>query len=87
MKFSRWLNALSGVDQLVILSIFILSGFLAWWTLRGVKSWYTEHQKDNPFAKEMRISPLALFAVTLPYSVLIYRMIGEYITSWLGQVF
>jgi len=87
MKFSRWLNSLTGLDHFIILSILVISGLLAWQTLKFIQTWYNEQQKDNPYAKEMRISPIAIFSITVPYSLIIYRLIGVYFTAWLKQIF
>lgn len=87
MKFSRWLNSLTGLDHIIILITIAVSGWLAWQTLKMIQSWYVRQQKDNPYAKEMRISPMMIFVVTIPYALTIYRFFGIYVTSWLRELF
>ncbi|MAE10086.1 MAG: hypothetical protein CMF78_02695 [Candidatus Marinimicrobia bacterium] len=87
MKFARWLNSLSNVDHLVILFLFILAGLLAHLTLQQVRKWYTKQQEDNPFAKKIRISPIAFFAVTIPYTIILYKLLNGYLKIWIGQLF
>lgn len=87
MKFSRWLNSLTGLDHIVILLIIALSAWLAWHTLKLFKALYDRQQEGNPYAKEMRISPMAVFAVTVPYALMIYRFIGIYLITWLREIF
>ena len=87
MKFARWLNSLSNVDHLVILFLFILAGLLAHLTLQQVRKWYTKQQEDNPFAKKIRISPIAFFAVTIPYTIVLYKLLNGYLKIWIGKLF
>jgi len=87
MKFARWLNSLSNVDHLVILFLFILAGLLAHLTLQQVRKWYTKKQEDNHFAKKIRISPITFFAVTIPYTIILYRLLNGYLKFWIGKLF
>ena len=87
MKFSRWLNSLSSLNGIVILFVFIVSGFLAKLTLYQVNKWYLKQQKDNRFAVKMRITPFVFFAVTIPYSFVLYNLFGEFLNSWIGKFF
>ena len=87
MKFSRWLNSLSTLDGIVILFVFIVSGFLAKFTLHLVNKWYSKQQKDNRFAVKMRITPFVFFAVTIPYTFFLYNLFGEFLNSWIEKFF
>lgn len=87
MKFSRWLNSLSSLDGIVILFVFIVSGFLAKLTLHQVSNWYSKQQKNNRFAVKMRITPFVFFAVTIPYTFVLYNLFGEFLNSWIGKFF
>ncbi|HIA30899.1 MAG TPA: hypothetical protein EYN82_04725 [Candidatus Marinimicrobia bacterium] len=87
MKFSRWLNSLSSLDGIVILFVFIVSGFLAKLTLHQVNKWYSKQQKDNRFAVKMRITPFVFFAVTIPFTIVLYNLFGEFLNSWIGKFF
>ena len=87
MKFSRWLNSLSSLNGIVILFVFIVSGFLAKLTLYQVNKWYLKQQKDNRFAVKMRITPFVFFAVTIPYTFVLYNLFGEFLNSWIGKFF
>jgi len=87
MKFSRWLNSLSSLNGIVILFVFIVSGFLAKLTLYQVNKWYLKQQKDNRFAVKMRITPFVFFAVTIPYTFFLYNLFGEFLNSWIGKFF
>ena len=87
MKFSRWLNSLSSLDGIVILFVFIVSGFLAKFTLHVVNKWYSKQQKDNRFAVKMRITPIVFFSVTIPYTFVLYNLFGEFLNSWIGKFF
>ena len=87
MKFSRWLNSLSTLDGIVILFVFIVSGFLAKLTLHQVNKWYSKQQKDNRFSVKMRITPFVFFAVTIPYTFVLYNLFGEFLNSRIGKFF
>ena len=87
MKFSRWLNSLSSLDGIVILFVFIVSGFLAKLTLHQVSNWYSKQQKNNRFAVKMRITPFVFFVVTIPYTFVLYNLFGEFLNSWIGKFF
>ena len=87
MKFSRWLNSLSSLDGIVILFVFIVSGFLAKLTLHQVNKWYSKQQKDNRFAVKMRITPFVFFAVAIPYTFVLYNLFEEFLNSWIGKFF
>ena len=87
MKFSRWLNSLSSLDGIVILFVFIVSGFLAKLTLHQVSNWYSKQQKNNRFAVKMRITPFVFFAVTIPYTFVLYNLFEEFLNSWIGKFF
>ena len=87
MKFSRWLNSLSTLDGIVILFVFIVSGFLAKLTLHQVSNWYSKQQKNNRFAVKMRITPFVFFAVAIPYTFFLYNLFGEFLNSWIGKFF
>ena len=87
MKFSRWLNSLSSLNGIVILFVFIVSGFLAKLTLYQVNKWYLKQQKDNRFAVKMRITPFVFFAVTIPFTFVLYSLFGKFLNSWIGKFF
>ena len=87
MKFSRWLNSLSTLDGVVILFVFIVSGFLAKLTLHQVYELYSKQQKDNRFAVKMRITPIVFFAVIIPFTIVLYNLFGEFLHSWIGKFF
>jgi len=82
-----FLNAGHFFDHLIILLLFILGGLLAHLTLQQVRKWYTKQQEDNPFAKKMRVSPIAFFAVTIPYTIVLYKLFSVYLKIWIGKLF
>lgn len=87
MTLGEWLNSLTLLDHLVILVFFAFSGFLAHVTMVAFRHFVELAQKGNPYAKEFRTSPFTFFAVAIPYTIIIYKLLGALVTTWLRTLF
>jgi hypothetical protein len=83
VRLGRWLNSLTLLDHLVILGLFALACFLAHATLVGIRTWYHHLHKDNPYATEFRVTPIFFLGTAIFYTVIIYRLIGTIVTTWI----
>lgn len=86
MSFGQWLNSLTWIDQAVILFLFGVAAVAANYTLQGLILLYGKVQHKNPFASQFRITPLGLFLVAIPYTILLYKMAGRLLSSWLTSL-
>ena len=87
MEFSRWLNSLGFIEFLSLLIIFGMSAYLANLSFIIFQNWYTAKQKDNPFAEEIRKSPLLFVGITIPFLLIIYSILYNHIHSLLIKIF
>lgn len=81
MSAGEWLNSLTFLDHLVILGFFAVSCGLTWYTLNALTHFYLRAQKDNPFANEIRITPLPFLLLAIVYTIILYTLFGGWITS------
>jgi len=86
MKFGRWLNSLTLIDYVVILFFFAICGWLAHLTMKGFRSLVKKTQ-HSPYAEEFRTSPFVFIALAIPYTIILYRLIGIYLTELLKSTF
>ncbi len=86
MKFGHWLNSLTWIDHVVILLIFAFCGWLANLTMKGFRL-LVEKTQHSPYAEEFRTSPFIFFAVAIPYTIILYRFIGVYLSDLLKSTF
>lgn len=87
MKFGHWLNSLGFTEFLVLLIIFGMSGYLANLSFLIFKKWYTNKQKDNPFAEEIRLSPFLFVGITFPILLILYIILYRHIHTLLSKIF
>ncbi|GEM_PF-150782 len=86
MTLGQWLNSLTLLDHIIILGFFIIAGFLAHVTLVAIRQWYQHIQKSNPYANEFRITPLYFMGVAILYTVIIYKLLGGIVTTWVETI-
>jgi len=86
MKFGRWLNSLTFIDHAIILLIFTICFWLASVTMKGFRT-LVEKTNRSPYAEEFRSSPLILFMIAIPYTIILYRIFGIYLTELLKSTF
>ncbi len=86
MSFGHWLNSLTWVDNVVILLMFAISGWLSHFTMKGFRR-LVERTNQSPYAEEFRTSPFVFFAVAIPYTIILYRIIGIYLTDLIRSTF
>ncbi len=86
MSFGHWLNSLTWVDNVVILLMFAISGWLSHLTMKGFRR-LVERTNQSPYAEEFRTSPFVFFAVAIPYTIILYRIIGIYLTDLIRSTF
>ncbi|NOZ03163.1 MAG: hypothetical protein GXO92_00945 [FCB group bacterium] len=86
MTLGRWLNSLTFLDHIIILGFFVIAGLLAHVTLIAIREWYLHVQRDNPYAHEFRITPLYFMGVAILYTVIIYKLLGGIVTTWVETI-
>ncbi|MAD51859.1 MAG: hypothetical protein CMF79_04705 [Candidatus Marinimicrobia bacterium] len=86
MKFGRWLNSLTFIDHVIILLFFSISFWLAHLTMNGFRK-LVERTNQNPYAQEFRSSPLILSVIAIPYTIILYRIFGLFLTELLKSTF
>jgi len=87
MKFGHWLNSLGFVEFLSLLIIFGMSVYLANRSFIIFQNWYTNKQKDNPFAEEIRKSPFLFVGITIPFLLILYSILYQHIHTLLTKIF
>ncbi len=87
MKFGHWLNSLGFIEFLVLIIIFSMSAYLANLSFMIFKNWYTEKQKDNPFAEEIRKSPFLFVGITIPFFIILYSILYSHLHTLLSKIF
>ena len=87
MKFGHWLNSLGFIEFLALLIILSISAYLANLSFMLFKNWYTEKQKDNPFAEEIRKSPFLFVGITIPFIIILYSILYSHLHTLLSKIF
>lgn len=87
MKFGHWLNSLGFIEFLALLIIFGISAYLANLSFLIFKNWYTNKQKENPFAEEIRLSPFLFVGIIIPFLLILYSILYRYIHTLLSKIF
>ena len=87
MKFGHWLNSLGFVEFLSLLIILGMSAYLANLSFLTFKNWYTNKQKDNPFAEEIRRSPFLFVGIMIPFLLILYSILYRHIHALLTKIF
>ncbi len=75
MNFGQWLNSLTWIDHIVILFIFSACGWLAHLTMKGFRK-LVDKTQNSPYSEEFRSSPFILFVIAVPYTIILYKLIG-----------
>lgn len=86
MIFGRWLNSLTFIDHVIILLIFSISCWIAHVSMKGFRK-LVEKTNQSPYAMEFRSSPFIIFVIAVPYTIIIYRIFGIYLTELLKSTF
>ena len=86
MKFGHWLNSLIWIDPVVILFFFTICGWLAHLTMKGFRKLVKKTQ-TSPYAEEFRTSPFVFIVIAIPYTIILYGLIGIYFTELLKSTF
>jgi len=87
MEFGQWLNSLTWLDHVVILLIFVVASYLARLSITGFKYIIQSAQKKNPYLDQLRTTPFLFFGFAIPYTILLYKLLGNIITQYLKTIF
>ena len=87
MEFGQWLNSLTWLDHIIILLIFIIASYLAQLSIAGFKHIIQSAQKKNPYLGQIRTTPILFFGIAIPYTILLYKIMGNIITQYLITIF
>ena len=87
MEFGQWLNSLTWLDHIIILLIFIIASYLALLSIAGFKQIMQSAQKKNPYLGQIRTTPFLFFGFAIPYTILLYKILGNIITQYLIIIF
>ena len=87
MEFGQWLNSLNWLDHIIILLIFIIASYLALLSIAGFKQIMQSAQKKNPYLGQIRTTPFLFFGFAIPYTILLYKLLGNIITQYLITIF
>jgi len=87
MEFGQWLNSLTWLDHVVILLIFVVASSLAQLSITGFKHIIQSAQKKNPYLDQLRTTPFLFFGFAIPYTILLYKILGNNITQYLKTTF
>ena len=87
MEFGQWLNSLTLLDHFVILLIFMFASYLAQLSIAGFKHIIQTAQKKNPYAGQLQSTPFLFFGFAIPYTILLYKLLGKIITQYLQTIF
>lgn len=87
MEFGQWLNSLTWLDHVVILLIFVVASYLAQLSIAGFKHIIQSAQKKNPYLDQLRTTPVLFFGFAIPYTILLYKLLGNIITQYLKTIF
>jgi len=87
MEFGQWLNSLTWLDHVVILLIFVVASYLAQLSIVGFKHIIQSAQKKNPYLDQLQTTPFLFFGFAIPYTILLYKILGNIITQYLKTIF
>ena len=87
MEFGQWLNSLTWLDHVVILLIFVVASYLAQLSIIGFKHIIQSAQKKNPYLDQLQTTPFLFFGFAIPYTILLYKLLGNIITQYLKTIF
>ena len=87
MELGQWLNSLTWLDHIIILLIFINDGYMAQLSIAGVNQIMQSAQKNNPYLGQIRTTPFLFFGFAIPYTILLYKLLGNIITQYLKTIF
>ena len=87
MEFGQWLNSLTWLDHFVILLIFMFASYLAQLSITGFKHIIQSAQKKNPYLDQLQTTPFLFFGFAIPYTILLYKLLGNIITQYLKTIF
>ena len=87
MEFGQWLSSLAWLDHVVILLIFVVASYLAQLSITGFKHIIQSAQKKNPYLDQLRTTPFLFFGFTIPYTIVLYKILGNIITQYLKTTF
>ena len=87
MELGQWLNSLTWLDHIIILLIFIIASYLAQLSIAGFKQIMQSAQKKNPYLGQIRTTPFLFFGFAIPYTILLYKLLGNIITQYLITIF
>jgi hypothetical protein len=87
MEFGQWLNSLTWLDHVVILLIFVVASYLAQLSIAGFKQIIPSAQKKNPYLDQLQTTPFLFFGFAIPYTILLYKLLGNIITQYLKTIF
>ena len=87
MELGQWLNSLTWLDHIIILLIFIIASYLAQLSIAGFKQIMQSAQKKNPYLGQIRTTPFLFFGFAIPYTILLYKLLGNIITQYIITIF
>ena len=87
MELRQWLNYLTWLDHIIILLIFIIASYLAQLSIAGFKQIMQSAQKKNPYLGQIRTTPFLFFGFAIPYTILLYKLLGNIITQYIITIF
>ena len=87
MEFGQWLNSLTWLDHVVILLIFVVASYLAQLSIAGCKHIIQSAQKKNPYLDQLQTTPFLFFGFAIPYTILLYKLLGNIITQYFKTIF
>ena len=74
MTLGKWLNSLSTLDHILLLSLYVGCVFLSKITFKSMIDYYNEKKQYNKFRIKFRISPFALLSLAFIYSFFLYQI-------------
>ncbi len=86
MSLGHWLNSLDFWDHIALFVLFGIGLYLSLASLQFLKRVYQKKQKNNPFATPFRITPFPLLGISIFYTFILYRLLGDYINILLDLI-
>tara|TARA_B100000809_G_scaffold247663_1_gene276955 strand:- start:94 stop:357 length:264 start_codon:yes stop_codon:yes gene_type:complete len=87
MEFGQWLNSLTWLDHVVILLIFVVASYLAQLSIAAFKHIIQSAKKKNPYLDQLQTTPFLFFCFAIPYTILLYKLLGNIITQYFKTIF
>ena len=87
MEFGQWLNSLTWLDHVVILLIFVVASYLAQLSIAAFKHIIQSAKKKNPYLDQLQTTPFLFFGFAIPYTILLYKLLGNIVTQYLKTIF